>query len=105
MELIDSDLIVYDDEYYVYILRCCDDTLYVGMTNDLKPRLKMHNSGKGSKYTMIRLPVEYVYIESGYSRGDAMRREFKLKHAGRAKKLQLIADPEKNEIEKFKDMF
>ena len=101
----DQDPNAYLSTYYVYILRCCDDTLYVGMTNDLKHRLKMHNSGKGSKYTMVRLPVEYVYIESGYSRGDALRREFKLKHIKRAKKLALISDPDKNEIDKFKEIF
>ena len=46
------------DENYTYIVRCADGTLYTGWTNDLKKRIKAHNSGKGAKYTKTRRPVE-----------------------------------------------
>ena len=46
-----------------YILKCSDNSLYTGWTNDIKHRLKMHNEGKGAKYTRGRGPVELVYLE------------------------------------------
>lgn len=49
--------------WYVYLMRCADDTLYCGMTDDIEKRLKAHNSGKGAKYTRARLPVELAYSE------------------------------------------
>ena len=45
-------------EWVVYLLRCVDDSLYCGITNDLESRLSKHNSGKGAKYTRSRLPVQ-----------------------------------------------
>ena len=48
---------------YVYILRCSDDSLYTGWTNNLEKRIKAHSNGKGAKYTKARLPVELVYFE------------------------------------------
>ena len=48
---------------YTYILKCADETLYCGWTNDLEKRLEAHNSGKGAKYTRSRLPVELIYYE------------------------------------------
>ena len=42
---------------YAYLLLCSDNSLYAGWTNDPEKRLKAHNSGKGSKYTRSRLPV------------------------------------------------
>ena len=48
---------------YVYILRCNDDSLYTGWTNNLEKRIKAHSEGKGAKYTKARLPVELVYFE------------------------------------------
>ena len=46
-----------------YILKCSDNSLYTGWTNDIKHRLKMHNEGKGAKYTRGRGPVQLVYLE------------------------------------------
>ena len=48
---------------YVYILRCNDDSLYTGWTNNLEKRIKAHSDGKGAKYTRARVPVELVYFE------------------------------------------
>ena len=73
-----------------YILRCADDTLYTGWTNDLDKRIKSHNSGKGSKYTSARLPVTPVYVEYSETKSEAMRREAAIKKLTHAQKLALI---------------
>ena len=49
---------------YVYIVRCRDQTLYTGWTNQLEKRIEAHNAGKGAKYTKARRPVELVYFET-----------------------------------------
>ncbi|MDR3243758.1 MAG: GIY-YIG nuclease family protein [Elusimicrobiota bacterium] len=77
---------------YTYILQCSDDTYYTGWTNDLKKRLKAHNSGKGGKYTRSRYPVELVYFEKHTSKQKAQSREFIIKRLSRQEKEQLIAD-------------
>ena len=68
---------------YVYILKCCDNTLYTGWTTSLEKRLKTHNSGKGAKYTKSRLPVEIVYFEEFDNKIDAMKREYAIKQLSR----------------------
>ncbi|AEG60839.1 GIY-YIG nuclease family protein [Desulforamulus ruminis] len=80
--------------YVVYILRCADQSLYTGITNNLEQRLKMHNLGKASKFTRGRLPVVLVYMEEGYTRGQALSREKKIKELPREQKLRLIVRQE-----------
>lgn len=75
---------------YTYILRCADDTLYCGWTNDLTARLSAHNSGKGAKYTRGRGPVTLVYSETFPTQSEAMRREAEIKKLSRAQKQALI---------------
>ena len=75
---------------YTYILRCSDDTLYCGWTNNLEKRLASHNAGKGAKYTHTRIPVELVYYETFETKEEAMRREFAIKQLTRQQKLKLI---------------
>ncbi len=78
--------------YFVYILRCADGTLYVGITNNLPERLRQHNHAKrGARYTRARRPVELKYCERRRNRGSALRREHEIKTWPRAKKLALIA--------------
>ena len=77
---------------YVYLLRCADGSLYCGWTTDLERRLRVHNSGKGAKYTRSRLPVELVYWESFEDRTQALSREWHLKRLSREEKLQLIGE-------------
>ena len=67
-------------KYFVYILECCDGTLYTGYTNDLIKRLKTHNSGKGAKYTRCRIPCRVVYSEVFSDKSSAMKREYYIKH-------------------------
>ena len=75
---------------YVYILKCSDNTLYTGWTTSLERRLKAHNSGKGAKYTRVRLPVEIVYFEEFQDKKEAMKREYAIKQLSRQEKLKLI---------------
>ena len=56
---------------YTYILKCKDETLYTGWTNDIEKRLEAHNAGKGAKYTRSRRPVELVYLEQFETKEEA----------------------------------
>jgi len=76
--------------WFCYILRCADDTLYCGITNDLEKRLAAHNAGTASKYTRVRLPVELVFAEPCIDRSAASKREMEIKNLTRAEKLALI---------------
>ena len=76
--------------FYVYLLRCADGTLYTGYTDDPIRRTKVHNAGKGAKYTRARLPVELVYQEQCPDKSAAMRREYAIKQMTRQQKLHLI---------------
>ncbi len=76
--------------FFVYILRCNDNTLYTGWTTDLNKRLKCPNSGKGAKYTRCRLPVEIVHYENLPDKSSALKRECEIKKLSRAEKLILI---------------
>lgn len=75
---------------YIYILRCCDDTLYTGWTNDLEKRVRTHMEGKGAKYTRARLPVSLAYYECFETKQEAMRREWEIKQMDRKEKLRMI---------------
>jgi putative endonuclease len=78
--------------HYAYILRCADDTLYCGCTNDLEKRLHTHNHAKaGAKYTKARRPVRLVYSEKFRTLARARAREAALKRLTRAEKLAVIA--------------
>lgn len=79
--------------YYVYILRCADNTLYTGSTTDVARRAAVHNSGRGAKYTRSRRPVKVVYWESCPDRSAALRREAAIKRLSRAEKEALISAP------------
>lgn len=76
--------------FYVYLLRCADGTLYTGYTDDPVRRTKVHNAGKGAKYTRARLPVELVYQEACADKYAALRREYEIKQLTRVQKLKLI---------------
>jgi len=76
--------------WFCYLLRCADDTLYCGITNDLEKRLAAHNAGTASKYTRVRVPVELVFAEPCTDRSTASKREMEIKSLKRAEKLVLI---------------
>ena len=78
--------------WFVYILRCADNSLYTGITTDIDKRLKQHNGSKnhGAKYTRARQPVILVYQEPSASRSTASKREIALKQLKKADKEDLI---------------
>ena len=76
--------------WFCYLLRCADDTLYCGITNDLDKRLAAHNAGTASKCTRVRLPVRLVWSESCENKSAALKREMQIKNLTRAEKLALI---------------
>ena len=77
--------------YTVYILKCSDESLYVGSTNDLERRVKEHNSSKnGAHYTKIRRPVILVHAELYSSFRKARAREAAIKRLNRDNKLKLF---------------
>lgn len=81
--------------WHCYLLRCADDSLYCGITNDLDKRLAAHNAGTAAKYTRARSPVQFVYTEPHADRSSASKREMEIKSLSRAEKLELIRQAKK----------
>jgi putative endonuclease len=79
--------------HFVYIVRCADGTLYTGYARDPHAREKVHNDGRGARYTRGRRPVALVYAEAFVTRGAALRREYQLKRWSRARKKALCSGP------------
>ncbi|WNC73035.1 GIY-YIG nuclease family protein [Thalassotalea psychrophila] len=80
--------------WFVYLLRCNDDSLYAGITTDVQRRLSEHNEGgpKSAKYTRNRRPVKLVHKEVCKDRSSATKREMAIKKLTRKQKLELISD-------------
>ena len=76
--------------YFVYILKCKDDTLYTGITTDLKRRLAEHKAGTGAAYTRSHGALKMVYSERKKNRSTASKREAEIKKWSRSKKLGLV---------------
>ena len=76
--------------HFVYIVRCADGSLYTGYARDPRARLKLHNKGKGAKYTSGRRPVRLVYAEECATLSEALKREHQLKRLPRQEKRQLV---------------
>jgi predicted GIY-YIG superfamily endonuclease len=78
------------DSFFVYILRCADDSFYVGHTSDVTSRVGLHNDGRGALWTANRRPVQLVYQEQLPSELKAIARERQIKRGTDGKKLALI---------------
>ncbi len=77
--------------YFIYLLRCSDNSLYCGQTKDLKRRVKEHNGiDSKSKYTRSRRPVSLAYFEKYKTVNEALKREFEIKRMTKVKKEVLI---------------
>ncbi len=77
--------------WYMYVLRCGDDSFYTGMTNDVNRRFSEHAAGRGSRYTRAHLPVTLIGVWAYPDRSAAMRAEAKFKtltHADKAHRVQ-----------------
>ena len=80
------------NSWIIYILECCDKSLYCGITNNIERRLKQH-SGElkgGAKYTLSRRPCNLVYLETSANRKEALIREFEIKQMSKSQKIELI---------------
>lgn len=78
------------EKWFLYILKCADESLYTGITKDLARRFKMHSEGKAARYTRTRRPLEMVYRETCRTRTEALVRECFVKALPKIKKLALI---------------
>ena len=85
-------------DWYVYVLRCVDETLYTGVTVDLERRVVEHNQNDrlAAKYTRPRRPVELVYSELLPTRAAACQREMAIKNMKKREKEKLISNSEQN---------
>ena len=79
-------------EWFFYIVRCRDNSLYSGITVDIEARLKAHNKGTGAKYTTGRRPVTLVHCERCLDVSQARKREAQVKSWSKSKKERLIAE-------------
>ena len=77
-------------DWKVYLVKCADNSLYCGITNDLNGRIEKHNAGKGAKYTQSRMPVELVAASRGLSKGEALRLEHYIKQQPAGKKVETL---------------
>lgn len=78
-------------EWFVYIARCADDSLYTGIAKDVAARIENHNRGQGSAYARSRRPVALVYCEKRMTRSQALVREAAIKRLSRPQKERLVA--------------
>jgi putative endonuclease len=79
-----------EDKFYVYIVECNKGTYYTGYTNNLENRLKLHNDGKGAKYTRSRRPVRLIWHKGYKCLNKVLSEERKIKALTRAQKEKLI---------------
>jgi len=81
-----------DNTWFVYFLRCNDNSLYAGITTDIERRLYQHNHSKlGAKYTRAKRPVTLAFIETASNKSNASKREYQLKQLSKAQKEQLVS--------------
>ena len=81
--------------YYLYILKCRDNSLYTGITTDVRRRFSEHKNKKGGHYTASHIPVAVLYSETCGTRSNALKREAEIKRWSHIKKLALIKSPKK----------
>ncbi|MEM1024420.1 MAG: GIY-YIG nuclease family protein [Myxococcota bacterium] len=74
------------DDWFVYLLRCRDGSLYAGISNDVPARIQAHEEGRGARYTRGRGPFELVGSAGPFTRGDALRHERALKRQSQRRK-------------------
>lgn len=77
-------------QWVVYLLECCDNTIYCGITNNLINRIKKHNNRTGAKYTRTRTPVRLLKFFVVENKSEALKLEYKIKKLSRKEKIKLI---------------
>ena len=78
--------------WVLYVLKCRDNTLYTGITNDVSRRVYQHNNGTASRYTRSRLPVKLIFSEPCRNRSQALKKEYGMKQLSRKEKIEYISD-------------
>ena len=78
------------NSWYVYLVRCNDNSIYCGITNNLQQRMDKHHRGVASKYTRVRLPVELVWYQEVNNKSTALRLEHAIKKLPKLDKEILI---------------
>jgi putative endonuclease len=86
------------NQWFLYILECCDKSLYTGITNRLTIRIEAHKAGTGARYTRSHLPVKLVYTEECQDRSSASKREWAVKKMSKIQKLELTKQVTTNHI-------
>jgi putative endonuclease len=93
------------DAWYVYILRCGDDTIYTGIARDVASRIRTHETGRGARYTAGRGPFELCAKRRCKSQGDALRLEYAIKQLPRGDKLKLTKPRQLAKFARSKQLF
>jgi putative endonuclease len=79
-----------NNQHYFYVLTCIDGSFYGGYTNNLERRIKLHNEGKGAKYTRGRGPVRLTYYKCFDNKSEALKAEYHFKSLPRKKKTEFL---------------
>lgn len=77
-------------EWFIYIIKAKDGSLYTGITTDVERRFEQHRTGKGARYFRKTPPAKVVYIEAVKTRSEATKREIEIKRMDRKSKKALI---------------
>ncbi len=78
--------------WYIYMIRCRNNSLYTGITTDVERRLKQHESGKGAKYLRGKAPLTLVFQKAVGSRSLASKVEIAIKSLSKKEKEQLLSE-------------
>ncbi len=89
----------------VYLLRCADNSMYCGITNDVEARISKHNAGKGAKYTRSRRPVQLIAASLGLSKSDALKLEHAIKRRPTQKKIETLKRVSTDPVHIIKNKF
>lgn len=84
-------------QWYVYIIKCSDNSLYTGITTNVERRLNEHNKGVGAKYTKNKGPVVLMAVFEASNRSEASKEEYRIKQLTRNEKLLLTNINKHNE--------
>ncbi|WP_275120597.1 GIY-YIG nuclease family protein [Alkalihalobacterium chitinilyticum] len=84
--------------HYVYMIRCQDDSLYTGYTNNIERRIQMHEAGKGAKYTRGKGPFVLEFCQEYLTKKEAMQSEYAIKQLSKRDKERLIQEGKLNDV-------
>ncbi len=80
------------NDWLVYLLRCNDNTLYCGITNDIDKRVEAHNKASGAKYTRSRTPVTLLGVKNCATKSQALKLELQIKKMSKIEKIMFFRE-------------